>query len=435
MEELFEKHEFSNLSEQYPYYPSSEIWRLIIDGNRQEEGPLVFDKGNRGEPGYIHEMKKVLNFVIQEQNTPVTPLFIEKIHDLSIQKIKNAIINKNEKMKILIEESLKTEQVIDISEPQTPPQENYRDNFAIKFSLLTTVKPKEKTNLTLDGLQNLLKFMDKINHHYGKDIIGIEIQGYGNEPKKIITDSEDLNCNVKEFYQEIGKNGGSLCSFALPKNELEKIIANFIQEYELAIKNAKNEEEKLIVIANFIQQLEVLHPFTDANCRTFVILLLTKCLLDNKLTPCILTNPNRFDGYSVVELVKEIKHGQSIFKEYEKTCADATTQILKFMEPKPFFNLVRRMNQLLPKDNHAALYAINYVYEYLINNNIKNTENYLPILKQIYEKRVNEILKTSNAKQQIAALNDTLDTHTIASEIKKVNLIKVESNIQNKFPN
>ncbi|WP_369007998.1 Fic family protein [Legionella sainthelensi] len=90
-------------------------------------------------------------------------------------------------------------------------------------------------------------------------------------------------------------------------------MSDFITDYQSEIEKAKDSTDKIKIIAKLVQKLEILHPFTDANCRTFCILLLNKLLLENKLTPVILDNPNRFDGFANQELVQEIMEGQEKF--------------------------------------------------------------------------------------------------------------------------
>ena len=64
-------------------------------------------------------------------------------------------------------------------------------------------------------------------------------------------------------------------------------------------------------IVTMIQKLERLHPFSDGNCRTFCMLLLNRELIRNKLPPCLLTNPNDFDGLSQSEMINEVLAGQN----------------------------------------------------------------------------------------------------------------------------
>lgn len=76
------------------------------------------------------------------------------------------------------------------------------------------------------------------------------------------------------------------------------------------MKNAKTEDDKLALIAEFVMTLEILHFFMDGNQRTTVFVILNKLLIENGLTPVIMPDPSVFDGYmSSKELVGEIKKG------------------------------------------------------------------------------------------------------------------------------
>lgn len=91
----------------------------------------------------------------------------------------------------------------------------------------------------------------------------------------------------------------------------------YIGVYQKEIIQADSNEKKLSCIATLIHELELLHPFTDGNCRTFVFALLPKLLIEQGFTPVILENPNRFDLFSNQELVEEIKKGLVQFKNYK----------------------------------------------------------------------------------------------------------------------
>jgi hypothetical protein len=75
------------------------------------------------------------------------------------------------------------------------------------------------------------------------------------------------------------------------------------------------EHNKLAAIGNMCRQLELLHPFRDANYRSVVILVLTKMLVDHHLSPTYLEHPYFFDGArSIVDIVNAIIRGQAEFQ-------------------------------------------------------------------------------------------------------------------------
>jgi len=64
------------------------------------------------------------------------------------------------------------------------------------------------------------------------------------------------------------------------------------------------------------QNLEQLHPFPDANARTFSILLLNHLLARDKLPLTMFEDPNRLDGWSRGELAQVLEEGQARVGEW-----------------------------------------------------------------------------------------------------------------------
>jgi hypothetical protein len=59
----------------------------------------------------------------------------------------------------------------------------------------------------------------------------------------------------------------------------------------------------------FIKNFSQLHPFEDCNTRTFCMLLLNHLLMKNGFPPAILDDPNRFEFYSINEILHEVIQG------------------------------------------------------------------------------------------------------------------------------
>ncbi len=122
---------------------------------------------------------------------------------------------------------------------------------------------------------------------------------------------------AKQIYFDMCKYGHSNTNhfyLAVMKNVdvyLEKITQSFNQE----IKIAETLDEKLKIIVKHIRMYEVLHPFRDANGRTFVNNLLNILLMQQGLPPATFYEPNVFDLYSAEELVVVVK--EAIFNTVE----------------------------------------------------------------------------------------------------------------------
>ncbi|HSX20237.1 MAG TPA: hypothetical protein VLG38_03820, partial [Gammaproteobacteria bacterium] len=92
---------------------------------------------------------------------------------------------------------------------------------------------------------------------------------------------------------------------------VSKLCLRVVQDLNLA----KTEDERLLYLAEFIQDMMALHAFPDCNNRTLVGLLLNEMLFDMGYTPVVLAQPNVFDGFTPKSLVTHIKHGQHLFKQ------------------------------------------------------------------------------------------------------------------------
>ncbi|MDX1901729.1 MAG: Fic family protein [Gammaproteobacteria bacterium] len=116
------------------------------------------------------------------------------------------------------------------------------------------------------------------------------------------------------------------------RKNVESILTDEMQKYvdyyHDSIAIARNRIEKLYAIIIFIQSCEQLHPFYDANCRTFCMLLLNHLLMRNGFPPAILTNPNRFDAFSRDELLIDVLDGMkesiAFIKGEESSCVKTT---------------------------------------------------------------------------------------------------------------
>lgn len=89
----------------------------------------------------------------------------------------------------------------------------------------------------------------------------------------------------------------------------EQTLQKLIVEYLINIERANLQLDKLRIIVTFTQQCEQLHPFYDMNCRLFCMVLLNHLLAQNGFPYAIQADPNRFDMYSIDELIDDILTG------------------------------------------------------------------------------------------------------------------------------
>lgn len=116
----------------------------------------------------------------------------------------------------------------------------------------------------------------------------------------------------------------SMMGTSNPAKQIEFQMNRLIEIYIRQIQSAKTDNEKLIVIANFIQRVEQLHPFSDGNIRTCYIIL-NKLLRDNHLSLSIMYNPNVLDCVDQATVIQMIQEGQ---KTYQQLLANENTEHL-----------------------------------------------------------------------------------------------------------
>lgn len=124
------------------------------------------------------------------------------------------------------------------------------------------------------------------------------------------------------------------------QGDIEQKVNEIIADYHQAMLSAKSIDEKVTLIVKMIANIERIHPFKDANCRTLCMTLLYRELLKIGLMLPILNNPNEFDGFSVNELCQRIQEGMA-----------RSVALIDGMPVRPFFT----MGLLSPKVDPQAI--------------------------------------------------------------------------------
>lgn len=93
-------------------------------------------------------------------------------------------------------------------------------------------------------------------------------------------------------------------------NVFEK-VQEVLADFNTKLQSAVTVEDKVALIVRTLSQIERIHPFDDANCRTICMIALYRELLRQGLMPPILNDPNEFDGFSEAELCQRIKDGMA----------------------------------------------------------------------------------------------------------------------------
>lgn len=142
---------------------------------------------------------------------------------------------------------------------------------------------------------------------------------------------KDINPEEYEFLYNTYINLAGQYSLANPtegistRECLEKAMRAAAAEFYVCMKKDHlTVVEKLQYILTLIQKFERIHPFEDANTRTFSMLLMNELLMTQGFPPSILADPNRSAYYSIPELMQEVINGMQKTLELarDKTLVD-----------------------------------------------------------------------------------------------------------------
>lgn len=196
-------------------------------------------------------------------------------------------------------------------------------------------KQAEKVMLSLKNTNNESHYTDKFFKYF------LNGKNYSYEFK-----FNKNNFNYKfAFYSYWHARPFSMQKQNVIKKELAKILIEnrlriLTKRFNVDIKQAATFEKKLFLIVCYIQDCEQLHPFRDANCRTFCMLLLNFLLIQNGFPLSLLKNPNCFDLFSRHELVIEVIHGMNrtlaLVNGEENLFEFNVSHMARFLEKKPF---------------------------------------------------------------------------------------------------
>lgn len=177
-------------------------------------------------------------------------------------------------------------------------------NLENKEEITIDTKDKDWTEKFIEYLKQPKKYICSfLFFGYDGDLTEDEMNNacrlYGLEAKSkaikdnLSTSEQETIANLRQKFQ----------------SNLEKQIINTLSNFYEKIHSEQENDHKLFDIAEFIQKSEHIHPFYDANCRTFCIVLLNLLLMQNGFAPTLIDDPNKFDGYSIKGLVSLIKEG------------------------------------------------------------------------------------------------------------------------------
>lgn len=177
--------------------------------------------------------------------------------------------------------------------------------------------------------------------------------------------------NLDESTKQSLDSPTSLHAFYQAKHYVQMAMIDkmeaIVDRYHQSMDAAANEDDRLGAIALLVRELEVLHPFTDGNCRVFGCILLNQLLLYHGFLPTILWNPNYDFEKSLEEFVAEIKLGmrntRALLNDPHATVCDFSIDELDASDRERFVDMAKCVLEKL--DNYRELFLTpNRVAEY-----------------------------------------------------------------------
>ncbi|MCF6764933.1 Fic family protein [Thiotrichales bacterium 19S3-7] len=246
----------------------SDLRLLFIDGCRVKDSTDIFSEFERSESGYFKACEQAFRKAIS----------IEKL-DINNLKSLHKIVTDNVRVVEILSNS-----------------GNIRDDYG-------HLPLKYDGNSTTEGIKELLNKFQANSSKNEKVLDLIYKENEDKEPRDANKNPDIIiSLNYNKVMEQHGKNNLWMYYYHADIKSIENKISKILESYYNNINDSNN---KLSIICDTIQNLEQLHPFNDANCRLFCMVLLNKFLLENGFYCAYQTDPNRFDGFSLEQLVNE----------------------------------------------------------------------------------------------------------------------------------
>lgn len=115
---------------------------------------------------------------------------------------------------------------------------------------------------------------------------------------------------TKEELWQLIKDKKALFYRAPHYRHLKCLLDKCCDEFNNQMRLEVSADRKLEKIIRFVKEIELIHAFNDFNGRTSLALL-QRVLIQHDFLPVMLFDPNYIDGYSVTELMYELKIGMN----------------------------------------------------------------------------------------------------------------------------
>src|SRR3990167_586334 len=320
--------------------PSEEVWRFFVDGVQQANGSWAAFEYR--EPGYLPALYRAYQTLF-DFSVNIDIHYIFRLHALATSGVDNTNYSQDDRA---ITGSFRDNERgvffrLGIWKNQPNVSEDGLYEYFERNSLLTTITMNiagisivvDDSLLTflrngMEAVQSGMTNMDIVNALWRSIEVFIPKEVFKSRLAlakarlapllKLLGETKNNREVATGIYSTMIKNrfirdgiefrlasDQPIDTFSILAVEMKKLI----NDYQQGINQAKTSLEKLHVIATFIQSCEQLHPFLDANCRTFCMLLANHLLMRHGFLPAIFDDPNRFDAFSRHELVAEMING------------------------------------------------------------------------------------------------------------------------------
>lgn len=262
------------------------FWKQIIDGCAHKYGHLVFDLGLHNgpkEPGFYQGIKDGFDWCCDHIGEPLTLESYQNLHKVACKYFQGSQNNT----------------IIGAEETGVFRKKHCSSHGTLKAFSIPSDTDKTAITLKIQSLES-----------------------------HIIEQGSLLEYEHQFAFIKLLEN--KTIYFYHPKTEeMEKMVKSIFSQFNLAIANSQDDEDKIREIARLFQNLEWLHPFPDGQGRTN-LLLLGKLLCEHGFNPAILEFPYFSSFNSLGEWSAYLKKGMTLWRE-EKEKIQFQSQISSYV--------------------------------------------------------------------------------------------------------
>ena len=266
------------------------LWKIIVDGVHEKVGKGVYErnrvsKGSNAERGYMRAMESAFLFMLEsiDKKEKLSPDWIRTLHKKAIFLVYH-------------------------DGRQSTIDEYFVDQGCLPASIRNNIR-YELADLQELREYGFIDFSWRSKEFASPLFWDGEPIGLGKN-----TSDEKLEKWLRGFNREDIELLGRWNAVNQVEKNVEKVLGGLIHEYEENIKKADGDDDKLMAITRFAKQVDTLHPFRDANMR-MIILLINRLLIENKLSPVAMMDPNDMDIKASKWMVEnQVKPGQERFQ-------------------------------------------------------------------------------------------------------------------------